>query len=98
MTANLPLINQNDPAAFAAEVRDLAFQAHRMLTRPDASPTELCQLSRRISRLRTQMKVMISDELSDWLDKLSSRVESRQALAGGTAPPRLADRSAPAFS
>ncbi|WP_422926990.1 hypothetical protein [Singulisphaera sp. PoT] len=91
-------MNQHDPAAFAAEVRDLASRAHRELTSHDASPTELRLLSRRISRIRDEMDFMISDELSEWLDNLGDRVESREAGKMNYAPKHRAVRRTPARS
>ncbi len=92
------LVTESDPAAFAAEVRDLAFQAHRVLTSVTVAPADLTQLSSRIARLRSPMNLMISEELSDWLDTLSQRLQSRYVVTGRDAMQSAVEQHVPMYT
>lgn len=65
-----------DPATLAASVRNVAFEARRILNDSARSPYEVGALTRRINDLRNQVPSRSSSELSRWLKSLSCKVES----------------------
>jgi hypothetical protein len=65
-----------DPVALAAEVRDLANDAHRVLNAPCNEIQEVDDLSRRVTHLQDQIRGYPFDELSCWLDSVRQIIES----------------------
>jgi hypothetical protein len=65
-----------DPAALAAEVRDLASDAHRVLHAPASEPLEIDALSRRIDHLQDQIRGYSFNELACWLDNVRQIIEA----------------------
>ncbi len=63
-----------DASALAAEVRQIALLAHRMLNDPSASIDELRDLSARVARLRRQARGRQSVSVARWLDRLNERL------------------------
>ncbi len=66
-----------DPAEFAARVRQLAIDAHRVLKSRTAVKSELVQLCRRIDELRQESRVDLSREIDRWLDQANEQIEER---------------------
>jgi hypothetical protein len=65
-----------DPAVLAEEVRELANDAHRVLSAPTTEVLEIDDLSRRIAYLQDQIRGYPFDELASWLDNVRQIVES----------------------
>ena len=71
-----------DAPALAAEVRQLALLAHRLLNDPSAPDDDRLDLSRRLNRLRRQVRAgRASGSVSRWLDRLDQRLEAEPAFA-----------------
>ena len=66
-----------EPAEFAARVRQLAIDAHRVLKSRTAAKSELVQLCRRIDELRQEGRVDLSREIDRWLDQANEQIEAR---------------------
>ena len=64
-----------DPAEFAARVRQLAIDAHRVLKSRTAAKSELVQLCRRIDELRQESRVDLSREIDRWLHQANEQIE-----------------------
>jgi hypothetical protein len=65
-----------DPAALAASIRELAYDARRILNDPTRSPFELRGLSLKIGQLQGQLAEERGGELNRWLDSLSRKVQA----------------------
>jgi hypothetical protein len=65
-----------DPVFLADEVRDLASEAHRVLSSPTTEVLEIDDLSRRIAHLQDQIRDYRFDELACWLDNVRQIIES----------------------
>lgn len=72
----------NDDANLATAVRDIAFQAHRLLQNPATPPDQFSKIQRRISFLRHQFPLSTGSDLGRWLQSLEDRLEHRTARAG----------------
>jgi len=64
-----------DPAEFAARVRQLAIDAHRVLKSRTAARGELVQLCRRIDELRQESRLDLSREIDRWLYHANEQIE-----------------------
>lgn len=64
-----------DPAEFAARVRQLAIDAHRVLKSRTAAKSELVQLCRRIDELRQESRADLSREIDRWLHQANEQIE-----------------------
>jgi hypothetical protein len=64
-----------DPAEFAARVRQLAMDAHRVLKSRTAAKSELVQLCRQIDELRRESRVDLSREIDRWLHQANEQIE-----------------------
>ena len=69
MTATLP-----DASAIAAEVRQLARHAHRLLNDPATESRQLEDLARQITRLRRHVGSRRGTPVARWLDHLERMV------------------------
>lgn len=74
-----PHDSPNDPAIFAAEVRDLAIEAQHALNSYPVSASRLREALRRISRLQNENPGMTSEDLAGWLANLRRELESHLA-------------------
>ncbi len=63
-----------DASAIAAEVRQLARHAHRLLNDPATPPRQLVELSRRVARLRKLVTDHEDLPVTRWLDGLERRL------------------------
>lgn len=63
-----------DASALAAEVRQLARHAHRLLNDPHTPPHQLAELARRVSQLRDQVNERDDRPIARWLDGLERRL------------------------
>jgi hypothetical protein len=68
-------IGRIDPAFLAGEVRDLAYDARRLLNSPSTEHFELRELSRRISDLQDQIRGQPFHELACWLENVRRRLD-----------------------
>jgi hypothetical protein len=68
-----------DASALAAEVRQLARHAHRLLNDPATDPQQLDDLSRRVARLRRQVNGRSALPVARWLDHLEQKLPARSA-------------------
>lgn len=64
-----------DAASLAASVRQLALQAHRVLSDPASDPAEARELSRRASGLRSQLRGRSTLAVERWLDSLERKLQ-----------------------
>lgn len=69
-----------DPAALAASIRELAYEARRVLNDPARRPFELRSLSRRIGVVRQQTIDQPGSELARWLESLACKVEPEMPI------------------
>jgi hypothetical protein len=76
--------NRSDPAALAARLRELAFDAHRALNDPLVTTVEVGDLSRRINNLRESARSAGLSEIDRWLQQAQRRVEERWPAARPT--------------
>jgi hypothetical protein len=67
-----------DASALAAEVRQLARLAHRLLSDPTSDPDQIEALARKVSQLRRHAGLRKSEPVDRWLSRLerSLQVES----------------------
>jgi hypothetical protein len=69
-----------DPADLAAGVRQLALDIHRVMKDPNATFSELGEVSRRIEALRQQTRVSALSEIDRWLQNTGKLVQTRGCL------------------
>lgn len=77
-----------DPAALAAEVRDLATEAYRTLSDPLDDIPHARQLTERISHLRNHVRGLDAEELALWLENLQRRLSPATSDRDSGRPPR----------
>ena len=65
-----------DPAALADEVRELAYDAHRVLNAPLPDSPEMDELAERVGRLQQQIRGYPFNELAGWLDNVRQIIEA----------------------
>jgi hypothetical protein len=73
-----------DPAHFAARVRQIALDAHRILNDPFVTSRELVELSGRLDELWRNCPGHRSSGLDRWLRNTRDLVDSREALKEGS--------------
>ena len=66
-----------EPAEFAARVRQLAIDAHRVLKSETAATHELAQLGRRLDELRLGGHMDLSRAIDRWLNQAYRQIEAR---------------------
>lgn len=77
MTASPAPSSLPDAPALAAEVRQLALLAHRLLNESAPDADARLDLSRRLNRLRRQVRAgRASESVARWLDRLDQRLEA----------------------
>jgi hypothetical protein len=74
-------INESDPEALAAKIRELAVDANHALNDPFVTAARLADLSRRIKALRKATRSARLSEIDRWLHQVQRRVEERWQAA-----------------
>ena len=66
-----------DPAEIAAEVRQIALEAHRVLKNPYVASDDLRAVLRRLRVLRRQTRCSALIEIDHWLENADALVKTR---------------------
>lgn len=70
-------LRSEDPALFAAELRSLASNAHRMMNDSSSSPAEAKALASHVARLKSRVFAKSSHDLLEWLSNLERQLDDR---------------------